>query len=107
MSKHKREFFERAMQDQVPPMGAAKAAVEGVKLAVEAFAPGLTLSKILSDIGTELKEQAQHGSHELAAALFRGDAFVMYPRTNQADGPDHGLPQEAQQQEQSRNGREM
>jgi hypothetical protein len=24
MSKHTREFFERAMQDHVPPMGAAK-----------------------------------------------------------------------------------
>ncbi len=101
MSKATREFFERAMQDDLPPMGAVKAAAEGAKLAVEAFAPGLTLSKILGDIGKELKEQLAHGSHEMAAALFRGDAFVMYPRTNQADGPDHGLP-EMQRESQSR-----
>jgi hypothetical protein len=105
MSKQTKEFFERAMQDHLPPMGAAAAAIEGVKEAVKAFAPALTLKDILQDIGAELKEQAQHGSHELAAALFRGDAFVMYPRTNQADGPDHGLPQEAQQQ--TKEGREM
>jgi hypothetical protein len=103
MSKATREFFERAMQDHVPPMGAAKAAVEGVKLAVEAFAPGLTLGKILSDIGKEMKEQLAHGSHELAAALFRGDGFVMYPRTNQAEGPDHGLPE----MQQEKGGREL
>ncbi len=107
MSKATREFFERAMQDHLPPMGAVEAAFEGVKEGVKAFAPGLTLSKILGDIGTELKEQAAHGAHEMAAALFRGDAFVMYPRTNQAEGTDHGLSQEAQQQEQSRSGRDI
>jgi hypothetical protein len=63
------------------------------------------MSKILGDIGAELKNQAAHGSHEMAAALFRGDAFVMYPRTNQADGPDQGLPDV--QQEQSRGGRDL
>ena len=93
------------MQDHLPPMGAIEATVEGVKEGVQAFAPGLTLSKILGDIGTELKEQAQHGAHELASALFRGDGFVMYPRQNQTEGPEHGLSQEVQQ-EQSR-GREM
>ncbi len=85
MSKQTKEFFERAMQDHVPPMGSLpRRRLRGVKEAVKAFAPGLTLGKILSDIGAELKEQAAHGSHELAAALFRGDAFVIYPRTNQA-----------------------
>ena len=105
MSKHTREFFERAMQDHVPPMGAAKAAVEGVKLAVEAFAPGLTLGKILSDIGAELKEQRDHGAHELAAALFNGSAFVLYPRTKDGkDEPQHGPPE---MQQQTKEGREM
>jgi len=52
-------------------------------------------------------EQLAHDAHEMAAALFRGDAFVMYPRTNQGKGPEHGLPQETQEQEQSRGGREM
>src|SRR5690348_6287682 len=94
MSKRTREFFERAMQDHLPPMGAAEAAVEGVKLAVEAFAPGLTLSKILGDIGHELKEQTKHGAHELASALFTGNSYVQYARRDKEDAPDHGLPQE-------------
>lgn len=85
-----------------PPPGLFGAA----RQAVQAVAPGLSLGKILSDIGTELTEQTKHGAHELAAALFRGsDAFVMYPRSNQTDGPDHGLPDV--QQEQARDGREM
>lgn len=66
---------------------------------------GLSLSKILHDVGKELKEQAVMGSHELASALFRGDGFVMYPRTNNQDGVDHGLPDP--QQEQERGGREI
>jgi hypothetical protein len=74
----------------------------------ETVKENLSLSKILGDIGTELKDQAAHGAHELAAALFRGtDAFVMYPRTNHDKAPEHGLPQETPQQEQDRGGREM
>ncbi len=48
---------------------------------IEAIAPGLSLAKILGDIGHELMEQAQHGAHEAAAALFNGSGFVMYPRS--------------------------
>jgi hypothetical protein len=66
---------------------------------------GLSLSKILHDVGKELKEQAVQGSHELASALFRGEGFVLYPRTNNDNGVDHGLPDP--QQEQERGGREM
>jgi hypothetical protein len=99
MSKQSREFFEQLKGGEQPNL------LESIKEGVQAAAPGLSLSKILGDIGAELKNQAAHGSHEMAAALFRGDAFVMYPRTNQADGPDHGLPDT--QQEQSRGGREL
>ncbi len=99
MSKATREMFEQMKSGE--QIGALEAAKEGI----QAVAPGLSLSKILGDIGNEVSQQISHGSHEMAAALFRGDAFVMYPRTNQADGPDHGLPE--QQQEQSRGGREM
>jgi hypothetical protein len=106
MSKEAQELFKQLRNDP-KAMGAIEAAVEGVREAVKAYAPGLTLANILHDIGSELKQQAAHGSHELVSVLFRGDAFVMYPRTNQAEGPDHGLPQETQQQEQSRGGREM
>lgn len=71
---------------------------------IQAMMPGLSLSKILHDVGKELKEHAVMGSHELASALFRGDSFVLYPRNNH-DGVDHGLPNP--QQEQERSGREM
>jgi hypothetical protein len=101
MSKQTREFFEQLKGGEQPTL------LESIKEGVQAIAPGLSLSKILGDVGAEMKEQAAHGAHEMAAALFRGDAFVMYPRTNQAEGPDHGLPQEMQQQEQSRGGREV
>lgn len=83
------------------PVGPPEAAKEGF----QAILPGLSLSKILNDIGTELKDQAVMGSHELASALFRGDGFVMYPRSNNLEGTDHGLPE--MQQEQDRGGREM
>jgi hypothetical protein len=64
--------------------------VEGIK----AIMPGLSLSKILSDIGEELKHQGSMGAHELAAALFNGQAFVMYPRTHNAvEDQHHGLPE--------------
>lgn len=88
MSRQTREFFEQ------------------VKEGVQAVAPGLSLSKILGDIGNELKNQAAHGGHELAAALFNGSPFVMYPRTKEGkEDPEHGLSEK--QQEQDRGGREM
>ena len=106
MSKQTREFIEQLKGGEQPTL------LESIKEGVQAAAPGLSLSKILGDIGAELKNQAAHGSHEMAAALFRGDAFVMYPRTNQADGPAHGMPDmqhglPEMQQEQSRGGREL
>ncbi len=84
MSKAVREFFEQIK--------------EGVQ-------ESCTLRNILGDIKTELTQQAQHGAHEMASALFRGDAFVMYPRTNQADTPTQETPEV--QQEQTRGGMEM
>ncbi|HWG46394.1 MAG TPA: hypothetical protein VN688_26770 [Gemmataceae bacterium] len=92
-----KDFFEQLKAGQEPSL------VE----TIQAIAPGLSLSKILGDIGEELTQQAVAGAHEMASALFRGDAFVMYPRTNQAEEPDHGLTQQEQQQEQGRDGREM
>jgi hypothetical protein len=71
----------------------------------ESLKEGMSLSKILSDIGKELKEQVAHGSHEMASMLFRGDSFVMYPRSEQKEQPDHGLPEP--QQEQEHGGREF
>lgn len=64
---------------------------KGVKEFVQEMAPGLTAEKILSDIGQEVKQQAAHGSHEIAAMLFSGSGsgFVMYPRAG-AENHDHG-----------------
>ena len=62
-------------------MGVVEAAIEGVK----AVAPGLSLSKILSEVGSELKQQGAHGAHELVAAIFNGSSYVMYPRGSHDD----------------------
>lgn len=97
MSRQTRKLFEVVKAGE-PPMGAIEAAKEGI----QAVAPGLSLSQILGDIGQELKEQLAHGSHEMAAALFRGDAFVMYPRTNEGEQPQHGLPEAQQEQSMER-----
>jgi hypothetical protein len=86
-------------------------AMEAVKEGAQLVASRMSLSTILNEVGKEMKEQVKHGAHELAAALFNGSAFVMYPRQAQGkDDQQHGLPQQAQQeqhQEQGRNGREM
>jgi hypothetical protein len=77
--------------------------MESTKEAVQAIAPGLSLGKILSDVGTEMKEMGKHGAHELAAALFNNSAFVMYPRAGQeqeAKQPEHQA-----EMEQDRGGR--
>jgi hypothetical protein len=57
----------------------------------------LTLGGILKDIGSELRHQAAMGAHEAASLLFRGEAFVMYPKAGQeAEAHQgHGLQQEA------------
>jgi hypothetical protein len=100
----------------------SKGTLEAIKEAFQAVAPGLSLDKIVGDVGHEMKQQAAFGAHELAAALFNESAFVMYPRGARDDGKDghgvHGpeqgqgeqsfiekLQQEGQQQE--RGGREM
>lgn len=80
------------------------AAVENV----QAVAPGLSFDAIMKDVGKELQQQAAHGAHELAAAVFNGSAFVMYPRQGKED-PQHRLGNETQaqpqqEQEQSRGG---
>ncbi len=86
------------------PMGM----LEAVKDVVQAIAPGLTLSNILSDIGSELGRLGVQGQMETASALFNGSAFVPYgpgQYTPDEKAPDHGLPIEAMKQpevEQSR-----
>ena len=50
------------------PMGA----IEAIKEGVQAIAPGLSLSNILSDIGSELGRLGVQGQMEMASALFNG-----------------------------------
>ena len=57
---------------------------------------GLSWEKFKSDIAAELSHLGKQGSHELAAALFTGSAFVMYPHAGQEQEAHHGLPTEAQ-----------
>jgi hypothetical protein len=96
-----KEFSELIHGGPKPAMGV----IEAVKEGIQAIAPGLSLSKILSDIGTELKEQGSQGAHELAAALFRNnDAFVMYPKNGNEQ--DQAQSVEQTQQKESE-GREM
>jgi len=50
--------------------------IEGIKEAVEAIAPGL--KDVVPEVGDELKRLGKHGQTEMAAALFGGNAFVVY-----------------------------
>jgi hypothetical protein len=49
-----------------------------------------SLSNAPREIGAELKYQVGAGAHELAAALFNGSPFVMYPRGGKDDHGVHG-----------------
>lgn len=77
---------------------------KGAMEAIQSAMPGLSLSKILNDVGREIKDQVSHGSHEMASVLFRGDAFVMYPRSEQKEIPEAS---QDMQQEQELGGREL
>lgn len=90
MSKATREFFEQVKKGQEPSLGSKALDVAG-------------------KVWDAMEHPVAHGAHELAAALFNGSAFVMYPRTKNAkEDQEHGLPQEAQQeQERQRGGMEM
>lgn len=59
---------------------------------------------VAHDVGSELQQMAAHGSHELAATIFNGSAFVMYPRGSR---DDHSVDHETPQQAQIEQGREM
>jgi hypothetical protein len=99
LSKQTREFLEQLKSGEQSKL------VETIREAAAS----------LKDIGGKIWDGVtpsfEHGAHEMASALFRGDAFVMYPRTNQAEGQQqesqHEQQRPEQQQEQSRGGREM
>ena len=99
-----RQFFEEVKTGQeVTPLQAMK---EGI----QAVAPGLSWDKFVREVSSEAKGMVAHGAHELAAALFNGGAFVMYPRGNHDNGPEQSkdLPATEQSQgQQERDGMSM
>jgi hypothetical protein len=46
---------------------------------------------VMPDIGREAVQQLKAGAHELAAALFSGSGFVMYPRNQGRHDNGHGV----------------
>jgi hypothetical protein len=54
--------------------------------------------KAATEMGVELRQMAAHGSHEVAATLFNGSAFVMYPRGTREDPQVGNVEHEAQHQ---------
>jgi hypothetical protein len=84
-----------------------------IREAVQSNFPGLDGQKMGQDLGNEIVQQTQAGAHELAAALFNGSAFVMYPRGTRDDHGVHGpekeqpTPPQQRQPEQERGGREL
>jgi hypothetical protein len=97
MSKNTREFFEQVKAGEQPGL------VEKIK---EHLSERLSPSTILGEVWAEVKQQAAHGAHELAAALFNQNAFVLYPRQPDHDDPQQGHGQEMQH-DHDRGGREM
>lgn len=83
------------------PKGAMQTAMEGIR----AVAPGLSLSSILSDVGSELGRLGVQGSAELASALFSSNSYVPYGRGQ--NPADKGLEGEERKQEEQSVGREM
>ncbi len=109
MANEKQQLSEMLKQTTQPEQ--SRGLIEAAKEGMQAIAPGLSLSNILSDIGSELGRLGVQGQMEMASALFNGNGFVPYgpgqytPSPEHA--PDHGLPIEAMKQpevEQSRGG---
>jgi hypothetical protein len=108
MTPNERELSQQLFGGQQQSMGALGA----IKEAFLTIAPGLR--DAAQEIRTELKQMGSHGAHELAAALFNGNAFVMYPRGGKDDQPaheqgqdGHGMQHEAPDQHLERGGRSM
>jgi hypothetical protein len=88
MTPEEQALSEQLFGGQQQGKGATEVVKEALKEFRDEMYPGLTWDKISSDLGKELNQQVAHGAHELAAALFNGSAFVMYPRSSGKD--DHG-----------------
>ena len=69
----------------------------------------MQLKKFAAMASTQSKPWASIPAPKLVEALNQrtGNTYVQYARKDSKDEPEHGLPQETPQQEQSRDGREM
>jgi hypothetical protein len=67
--------------------------LRALKETAQAVAPGL--NNLGADLKAEGLDLAKQGAHEMAAALFNGNAFVMYPRGGK---DDHGKDGQGQSQ---------
>ena len=93
MTQAEQALSQQLFGGQQQSMGAMGA----VKEAFLAIAPGL--KDFGADVKAELAYQVGAGAHELAAALFNGNAFVMYPRGGKEDHGNQG-PEPANEQAQ-------
>lgn len=103
MTPREHELSQQLFGAQEISLGAMGAIKEAFKEFRDAMYPGLTFDKISSDLGQEFSHQVKAGAHELAAALFNGNAFVMYQRDGKEEQPSHDptLDDQARQQEMS------
>ena len=90
MTEAEQALSQQLFGGQQQSMGAMGA----VKEALLTIAPGL--KDFVPEVKAELKQMGAHGAHELAAALFNGSAFVMYPRGTKDDQPSHEQAQDGQ-----------
>ncbi|HTU18824.1 MAG TPA: hypothetical protein VMG10_12260 [Gemmataceae bacterium] len=110
MTPRENELSEQLFDGKEQSLTAMGAVKEALKEFRDAMYPGLTLEKMTSDIGQELKQQVAHGAHELAAALFGhgNSAFVMYPRSiGKDDQPSHDQTQDGQAMQQESSGQHL
>src|SRR6185437_7819592 len=107
MTPNERELKEQLFGGQEQSRGALESVKEGLIAFRDALAPGLSLEKITGDLGKEFDHQIAAGAHELAAALFNGNAFVMYPRDGKEDQPSHEQAQDGQGMQQDMPGQHL
>jgi hypothetical protein len=97
MTQAEQALSQQLFGGQQQSMGALGA----LKEAFLAVAPGLR--DAVPEARAELAYQVGAGAHELAAALFNGSAFVMYPRGGKED-PAQAGPEPAPEQVQDSQG---
>jgi hypothetical protein len=100
---------ERLFGNQQQSMGGMEALTTGLKEGIKSLADGVGKAFDLVQSSPALNHAATMGTHELAAALFNGSGFVMYPRTGgkedpaqEKDGPEQGQQQHEQEHERGR-----